>query len=78
MPDEKPVYTQTQLDAIVAEVRIEERFIANQLMGDLGIPAERRVAPDGKPIYTQAADIVMKHLLRNDFENPEKSKDTKD
>jgi hypothetical protein len=37
--------------------------MANQLMGNLGIPVERRLAPDGKPIYAEAAQIVMNLML---------------
>jgi hypothetical protein len=57
------MYTQDEVDTIVNNVRINERYMANQLMGDLGIPADRRVAPDGKPIYAEAARIVMNAIL---------------
>ena len=64
MEDPEKIYTQKDMDTAIVNVRIEERYIANQLMGDLGIPASSRVAPDGRPIYTEAADIVMKSLLK--------------
>jgi hypothetical protein len=60
---EERTYTQEEVDNIINNVRINERYMANQLMGDLGIPAERRVSPDGKLIYAEAAGIVMRMLL---------------
>ena len=60
---EEKTYTQEEVDKIINSIRIEERYIANQLMGNLGIPADRRVAPNGKPIYKEAADIVMGLIL---------------
>ena len=62
-PEEK-IYTQSDMDNEVSNVRIEERYIANQLMGDLGIPVDRRIGPNGQPIYDQAARIVMSTLLK--------------
>jgi hypothetical protein len=56
-------YTQEEVDNIINNVTITERYMANQLMGDLGIPVERRVSPDGKLIYAQAAQIVMNRIL---------------
>ncbi len=63
-PTEEKIYTQSDMDGAINATRIEERYIANQLMGDLGIPADRRIAPNGQPIYVQAADIVMRTMLR--------------
>ena len=62
-PEEK-IYTQSDMDNAISNVRIEERYIANQLMGDLGIPVDRRIGPNGQPIYDQAARIVMSTLLK--------------
>jgi hypothetical protein len=60
----KPTLTLEEFVEFVADkVRIEERYLANQLMGDLGIPANARLAPSGNPIYTDAAKIVMNRLL---------------
>ena len=56
-------YTEEEVADIVNKVRIEERYIANQLMGNLGIPANARISPGGKPIYTEAAEIVMNVIL---------------
>jgi hypothetical protein len=60
---EEKTYTQKEVDAIINNVRINERFMANQLMGDLGIPVEKRRAPDGTPIYKEAEKIVMNAIL---------------
>lgn len=64
MQMEEKTYTQKEVDDIVNNTRIEERYIANQVMGDLGIPANQRLGPGGKLIYTQAADIVMSMMLK--------------
>jgi hypothetical protein len=56
-------YTQEDVDKIVNNVRIEERYMANQLMGNLGIPANARISPDGKKIYEEAANIIMGLIL---------------
>ena len=61
---EEKIYTQKQMDAAVNKTRIEERYIANQLMGNLGIPVQNRRGPDGKPIYEESAAIVMGLLLK--------------
>ena len=57
------IYTQEDMDRVVNNVRINERYMANQLMGDLGIPAANRRSPDGHPIYAEAAQIVMNAIL---------------
>ena len=51
-------YTQEEVDAIVNKVRIEERYIANTVMGDVGIPVNQR-----PPIYKEAGKIVMGMIL---------------
>lgn len=57
-------YTQSEVDQIVNNVRIEERYLANQLMGDLGIPAaSRKYANEKISIYVEAADIVKSLIL---------------
>lgn len=43
---------------IVNNIRIEERYLANKIMGDAGIPAVNR-----PKIYTEAADIVTNIIL---------------
>ena len=51
-------YTQEEVDNIINKVRIEERYIANQVMGDAGIPVDRR-----PKIYGEAGQIVMNKIL---------------
>ena len=60
---EDKIYTQEDVNKIINNVRINERYMANQLMGDLGIPSSRRVSPDGHLIYPEAATIVMNAIL---------------
>lgn len=69
---EEKTYTQKEVDNIINNVRIDERFMANQLMGNLGIPAERRLSPDGKLIYKEAADIIM-NILHTPPKKPDES-----
>lgn len=52
-----------EVSAIVNNIRIEERYLANKVMGDFGIPANQR-----PKIYTEAADIVTNILLRGNKE----------
>ena len=47
-----------QVAFILNNCRIEERFLANKVMGDLGIPANQR-----PKIYTEAADIVTNLIV---------------
>ena len=65
------IYTQEDMDRVVNNVRINERYMANQLMGDLGVPAANRRSPDGHPIYTEAAQIVMNAILAPPPKKPE-------
>lgn len=60
---EEKKYTQAEVDTLINNVRIEERYIANQIMGNLGIPVNARLSPDGRPIYAEAANIVMSLIL---------------
>lgn len=69
------IYTQEDMDRVVNNVRINERYMANQLMGDLGIPVERRRSPDGHPIYAEAAQIVMNAILTPPPKKPEPKSD---
>lgn len=58
-----------EVQQIVNNVRIEERYLANKIMGDLGIPAANR----GK-IYTEAGEIVMSMILappKEETQNPD-------
>lgn len=57
MSDEK-MYTEQELQTIVNKVRVEERYIANTVLGDAGIPVERR-----PKIYSEAGQIVMNMIL---------------
>ena len=43
---------------IVNNIRIEERYLANKIMGDAGVPAVNR-----PKIYTDAADIITNIIL---------------
>lgn len=61
--NEEKIYTQEQMDDAINKIRIAERYMANQLMGNLGIPLQHRISPDGKEIYKEAADIVMGLVL---------------
>ena len=54
----EPPYSQGELDEIVNKVRIEERYTANKVMGDLGIPAQNR-----PKIFVEAGEIVMNMIL---------------
>lgn len=47
-----------QVAQIESNVRIEERYLANKIMGDLGIPSNQR-----PKIYTEAADIITNIIL---------------
>jgi hypothetical protein len=58
-----------EVSAIANNIRIEERYLANKVMGDLGIPAQQR-----PKIYTEAADIVTNIILSHGKE-PEPAKD---
>ena len=64
-------YSQAELDTIVNNVRIEERYIANMVLGDLGIPAERR-----PKIYNDAGKIIMDIILAPPKAEPEVGKDS--
>lgn len=54
----KPPYSQADLDEMINKVRIEERYIANKVMGDFGIPVTQR-----PPIYKEAGEIIMNMIL---------------
>ena len=58
----KPVmeapYTQEEVESMINKIRIEERYMANEVMGNFGIPAERR-----PKIYTEAGTIIMNMIL---------------
>jgi hypothetical protein len=47
-----------EVSAILNNLRIQERYLANKVMGDMGIPANQR-----PKIYTEAADIVTNMIL---------------
>jgi len=47
-----------EVAAIMNNLRIQERYLANKVMGDMGIPANQR-----PKIYTEAADIVTNMIL---------------
>lgn len=47
-----------EVAAIMNNLRIQERYLANKVMGDMGIPANQR-----PKIYTEAADIVVNMIL---------------
>lgn len=65
-------YNQEEVDRIINKVRIEERFLANQLMGDLGIPAVNRKYVNEKiSIYVEAAEIVKNLILTPSQKNPD-------
>ena len=51
-------YSEEDKNEIINKVRIEERYIANSVLGDLGIPADRR-----PKIYVEAGNIVMSMIL---------------
>lgn len=51
-------YSQIELEEIVNKVRIEERYVANKIMGDLGIPAQNRPKD-----YRDAGEIVLGMIL---------------
>ena len=61
-------YTQEEVDAMINKIRIEERYIANTVMGDAGIPVNAR-----PPIYKEAGKIVMDMILA-----PPKKKEEQD
>lgn len=54
----KEPYSQKDIDEMINKVRIEERYIANKVMGDFGIPASNR-----PPVYREAGDIIMNMIL---------------
>ena len=51
-------YSEEEKNELVNKVRIEERYIANKVLGDVGVPVERR-----PKIYAEAGDIVMNMIL---------------
>ena len=51
-------YSEDEMKELINKVRIEERYIANSVMGDAGIPVERR-----PKIYADAGQIVMNMIL---------------
>lgn len=54
-----------EVAAIMNNLRIQERYLANKVMGDMGIPSNQRPA-----IYTEAADIVTNMILSKPDETP--------